>query len=107
MRKKILVYHWGALGDKAYMENMQAAGMECIEFSGKMEDYHADGNFARDMLEVIHGNGVEAVFSYDYFPLISMLCDMNHIPYVGPAAFLSLPHAPCGAERASLQALLH
>lgn len=82
MRKKILVYHWGALGDKAYMESAQAAGIECIEFSGKMDDYHADGNFARDMLEVIHGNRVEAVFSYDYFPLISMLCDMNHIPYV-------------------------
>lgn len=82
MRKKILVYRWGALGDKAYMESMQAAGMEYIEFSKKMEDYHADGNFARDMLEVIHSSGAEAIFSYDYFPLISMLCDMNHIPYV-------------------------
>lgn len=82
MRKKILVYHWGALGDKAYMESAHAAGMECIEFSGKMEDYHADGNFARKMLETIHGSGAEAVFSYDYFPLISMLCEMNHIPYI-------------------------
>lgn len=82
MRMKIIVYRWGALGDQAYMESMQAAGMECIEFSAKMDDYHADGNFARDMLEVIHASGAEAVFSYDYFPLISMLCDMNHIPYV-------------------------
>lgn len=82
MRKKILVYRWGALGDNACIESMKAAGMECIEFSEKMEDYHADGNFARDMLEIVHGNGIEAVFSYDYFPLISMLCDMNHIPYV-------------------------
>lgn len=64
------------------MKSMQDAGTECIEFAGKMEDYHADGKFAKEMLEVIHGNEVEAVFSYDYFPLISMLCDMNHIPYV-------------------------
>ncbi len=82
MRKKILVYRWGALGDKAYMESLQAIGMECIEFSRKMEDYHADGNFAKEMLEIIHGSGAEAVFSYDYFPLVSMLCEMNHIPYI-------------------------
>lgn len=82
MRKKILVYRWGALGDKAYMESLQAIGMECIEFSGKLEDYHADGSFAGEILEIIHGNGAEAVFSYDYFPLISMLCEMNHIPYI-------------------------
>lgn len=82
MFKRILVYHWGALGDKACVKAMRDAGMECIEFAGKMEDYHADGKFAKEMLEVVHGNEVEAVFSYDYFPLISMLCDMNHIPYV-------------------------
>lgn len=80
--KRVLVYCWGALGDQAFMESMRSIGMECIEFSRKMKDYHADGEFAKEMLAVIHEKQVEAVFSYDYFPLISMLCDMNHIPYV-------------------------
>lgn len=82
MIKRVLVYRWGALGDNAFIESMCSIGMECILFSRKMEDYHADGKFAQEMLSLIHEKHVEAVFSYDYFPLISMLCDMNHIPYV-------------------------
>lgn len=80
--KRVLVYRWGALGDCAFLESMRGIGMECVEFTRKMEDYHADGEFAREMLAVVHEKQIEAVFSYDYFPLISMLCDMNHIPYV-------------------------
>ena len=82
MIKRVLIYHWGALGDNAFVESMRSIGMECILFSRKMEDYHADGEYAKEMLSLIHEKRVEAVFSYDYFPLISMLCDMNHIPYV-------------------------
>lgn len=82
MKKQILVYRWGALGEEALINCMRSADMECIEFSEKMKNYHADGEFARDMLAVIHESKVDAVFSYDYFPLISMLCDMNRLPYV-------------------------
>jgi len=82
MIKQILVYRWGALGDEALINCMCNMGMQCISFSRKMKDYHADGEFAREMLSIIHENKVEAVFSYDYFPLVSMLCDMNNIPYV-------------------------
>lgn len=82
MIMRVLIYHWGALGDNAFVESMRSIGMECILFSRKMEDYHADGEYAKEMLSLIHEKRVEAVFSYDYFPLISMLCDMNHIPYV-------------------------
>lgn len=82
MIKRVLVYHWGALGDSAFVESMRSMGMECILFSRKMQDYHADGEYSKEMLSLIHEKHVEAVFSYDYFPLISMLCDMNHIPYV-------------------------
>lgn len=79
---RVLIYRWGALGDEMLINCMRNMGMECIPFSRKMKDYHADGEFAKEMLAIIHGNKVEAVFSYDYFPLISMLCDMNKLPYV-------------------------
>lgn len=80
--KQVLIYHWGALGDSAFENCMRRIGMECITFSGEMKDYHADGKFAKEILSLIHGSRVDAVFSYDYFPLLSMLCDMNQIPYV-------------------------
>lgn len=82
MISRILIYHWGALGNDALVGCMRSIGKECVLFSAKMEDYHADGKFAKEMLAAIHAQKIEAVFSYDYFPLISMLCDMNQIPYV-------------------------
>lgn len=82
MIKRILIYCWGALGEDAFIKGVQSLGMEYISFSRKMKDYHADGDFAKEMLKAIHEKKAEAVFSYDYFPLISMLCDMNQIPYV-------------------------
>lgn len=82
MAKNILFYHWGALGDKAVEESMQRSGVICIHFTRTMEDYHADGKFAKEMLDMIHTNEVDAVFSYDYFSLISMLCEMNELPYI-------------------------
>lgn len=80
--KRILIYCWGALGEAAFVESVRSTGRECITFSRKMNDYHADGTFAKEILELIHGKQAEAVFSYDYFPLLSMICNTNHIPYV-------------------------
>lgn len=82
MDKKILFYHGGALGDQALEESMRRKGVTCIDFIRKMLDYHEDGEFATEMLEIIHREQVDAVFSYDYFPLISMLCEMNQLPYL-------------------------
>lgn len=50
--------------------------------SDKMTDYHADAAFAEKFLNILHGRRIEAVVSYDYFPLISMLCELNQIPYM-------------------------
>lgn len=47
-----------------------------------MKNYHADAVFAKEMMDVIHNHHVGVVFSYDYFPLISMICEINEIPYV-------------------------
>ena len=82
MKRNILFYHWGALGDGAVRECMCRNNVNCIDFTRKMQDYHADGEFAREMLEIVHDSQIDAVFSYDYFPLISMLCEMNRLPYI-------------------------
>lgn len=82
MNKRIIIYRWGALGEQTLIRNMIKTGAECIEFTRKMQDYHNDGGFSEEMLSVIHSEHIDGVFSYDYFPLISMLCDMNNIPYI-------------------------
>ncbi len=82
MKKKILVYKWGSVSEPLFCEALKWLNREYTEFSMEMKNYHADAAFAQAFIQAIHKEPVEAVFSYDYFPLISMICEMNHIPYL-------------------------
>ena len=82
MKRKLLIYRWGSLSEPLFCSAVENMGWTYVEFSGSMANYHADAVFAKDFVECIHENGAEIVFSYDYFPLISMICEINRIPYV-------------------------
>lgn len=82
MGKKILLYRWGSLSEPGLEKVFKKNKIEYCTFIKKVKDYHADAKFAAEFLQVLHGEKVQAVFSYDYFPIISMLCEMNHIPYI-------------------------
>lgn len=82
MKKKILVYKWGSVCEPMFCGALGELNREYIEFSMEMKNYHADAAFAQAFIQTIHKEPVEAVFSYDYFPLISMICEMNQIPYL-------------------------
>lgn len=82
MQKKLLIYRWGSISEPSLVEAVEEIGWPFAEFSKEMKDYHGDGEFAGEMMQVIHGQKIGAVFSYDYFPLISMICEINRIPYL-------------------------
>lgn len=82
MSKKLLFYRWGSLSEPGMEKVFQKNNIEYCSFTKKIKDYHADAQFAQEFLTVLHGETVEAVFSFDYFPIVSMLCEMNHIPYL-------------------------
>lgn len=79
--KTILVYCWEALSEQMAIRAIKEAGHRVVIVSGKMKDYHADAEFAQRFMVALHAQKVDMVFSYDYFPLISMICEMNHVPY--------------------------
>lgn len=72
---------WGSACEPGLIRNIQKCGDECVVFAEKMADYHADGVFSERLIRLIHSERVEAVVSYDYFPLLSIICDINHLPY--------------------------
>ncbi len=82
MKKKLLIYRWGSLSEPSFCNAIKNLNIDYMEFARKMTNYHADASFAGEFIEIIHGNDVAAVFSYDYFPLISMICEINKIPYI-------------------------
>lgn len=79
--KTILVYCWNSLTEQMAIRAMKQVGHRVITISGKMKDYHADAEFAQKIMALLHSKKPNMVFSYDYFPLISMICEMNNIPY--------------------------
>lgn len=79
--KTILVYCWESTSEPMAIQAMRDAGHHVVEFRGKIKDHHADAVFAQQFMAQLHSVKADMVFSYDYFPLISMICEMNHIPY--------------------------
>lgn len=82
MKRKLLVYRWGSLSEPLFCRAIKNMGWEYVEFAREMTNYHADAAFAGKFIECLHENGIQMVFSFDYFPLISMICEINQIPYI-------------------------
>lgn len=82
MKKRLLVYRWGSLNEPMLCEAFKNLNIEYEEFAMEMKNYHADALFAGKFIETIHSREIRAVISYDYFPMISMICEMNKIPYL-------------------------
>ncbi len=78
----ILFYSWGSVCESGWIRAIKKCGDTCIVFSKKMNDYHADATFSQDFLQILHRNNIDAVVSYDYFPLLSILCEITKIPYM-------------------------
>lgn len=51
-------------------------------YERNMKDYHADAEFAHEFCKKLIDEKADAVFSYDYFPLISDICNINNVPYL-------------------------
>lgn len=82
MKKRLLIYEWGSLLEPGFVRTVKELGIDFVTFSHKMNNYHADAGFAQAFIGIIHAKKVDVVFSYDYFPMIAMICEMNHIPYL-------------------------
>lgn len=82
MKKRLLIYKWGSLSEPGFIRTVRKLGYDYTEFAWEIKNHHADAAFAQAFIGKIHGEKVEVVFSYDYFPMIAMICQMNHIPYI-------------------------
>lgn len=82
MNRKILIYRWDSLNEPSFIRAAEGLGLHCVEVAMQLVDYHADAVFAERMIAKIHEEKPDAVFSYDYFPLLSMICEINGIPYL-------------------------
>ncbi len=78
---RILLYAWQAQNEKILADNCIKSGFEIVWFREPCKHYTRDVELAAKMIPYIHSEGIEAVLSFDYFPIISMICDTCKIPY--------------------------
>lgn len=78
----LLLYCWGSTSEKGLRLALEQLNIEYCQLTRVMEDYHADAVWAAECMNLTHSMKVDMVFSFDYFPLLSMICEMNHIPYI-------------------------
>ena len=81
-KKTIIVYRWNSYSEPALIEAMKKLGIDVVFFDKRLRDFHADAMFAAVFMNWLHHHKAEAAFSFDYFPLISSICEVNKIPYL-------------------------
>ena len=78
---KLLLYSWKSNSEQVLADNLIKLGFEVLWFHKECRHYTRDMELAMEMIPYIHENRIEAVISFNYFPIISMICDTSGIPY--------------------------
>ena len=78
---KLLLYSWNANNEQVLADNLHKFGFELVVYDKPCKHYTRDLELASDMIPYIHAQNVEAVISFNYFPMLSMICNTCQIPY--------------------------
>lgn len=97
---KLILYSWNANNEQVLADNLIKLGFEITWFKKECRHYTRDMELAMEMIPFIHERGAEAVVSFNYFPIISMICNTCHIPYY--AWVYDCPHFTLYAKQISL-----
>lgn len=83
MARRILLYDWHSNSQADLEESLRALDrVQVFSFSGTPGDYEEDGVFEQRLAGKIGEWGIEICFSFDYFPVISRVCQVKDILYV-------------------------
>ncbi len=78
---KLIVYSWGSNPEEILIKNLRELGHVVAVFDCKCEHYTKDLKFAQELINLVYECEAESIISYDYFPIISMVCNTVGIIY--------------------------
>lgn len=97
---RLLLYSWHANNEQILADNLIELGFDAIWFDKECRHFTRDMELAAQMIPFIHREEIEAVVSFNYFPIISMICDTCKIPYY--AWVYDCPHFTLYAKQITL-----
>lgn len=77
----ILLYSWADLNDAILKKNLIELSHNVTVFNKRCKHYTKDMDLAWEMINIIHEKRIEAIISFNYLPIISMVCSTTSIPY--------------------------
>ena len=80
--KRILMYRWKAYNYEDIKHTFERMGYEVKEVYKDLLNYDVDEEFVSSLRDIIKGQSYEFLFTVNYFPLISNLCQECGLLYV-------------------------
>lgn len=87
---KIILYEWDAYGEQGLYNGLQSMGFTVSTYNRKIKNHLADEEFLTELTLMIVNNNMDAVVSFNYFPLIAMACKAAKVKYI--SWIFSEPH---------------
>lgn len=88
---KILFMKWGTFNEEMLHKNLVTMGHQVVLFEGRPKEYDEDPVFTYEMIRKMTESTCEAVFSYDFFPVVSDICQLRKCLYL--AWVFDCPHS--------------
>lgn len=79
---KVLFYQWNSFMNEGVKRGMEENDIEYDIFFYQLKNWEKDDIFVEKISHVIENGGYKVVFSINYVPLISIICEKKEIRYV-------------------------
>lgn len=78
----ILFCQWNSICEFDVKEGFKSLGYSITDFRHKFENVNYDIEYLKDLSDIIFNNNFDFVFTINFFPIISRVCDVMKVPYV-------------------------
>ena len=79
---KILFIEWASFGNADMKDAFTEEGHEVVCFPFSNKDARRDEEIEKALASRLHETVPDAVFSFNYFPLVSNVCKREGLPYI-------------------------
>lgn len=79
---KFLIPDWKSFGKEDIQETLEALGHQVIYYTDEPRSYRRDPKFRSELRHFLREHQMDAVFSSNYYPILSTVCQELKMPYL-------------------------